>query len=137
MINWIKKAANGRGNAIDYIAISIFSVTQKNKTVIYQLHLRLSPAAQNDCNLHCNDKVLVGFDSVTKQLCLKKVETQGYKFSNVAKSQNIIAVIPSPIERKIHAKRYSKTDVIRHNGYWAINAPDFFIDDVAERSANG
>jgi hypothetical protein len=137
MINWIKKAANGRGNAIDYIAVSIFPVTQKNKTIIYQLHFRLSSAAQDDCDLHCNDPVLVGLDSVTKQICFKKVETQGYKFSNVAKSSTVLAVIPSPFERKISAKRYSKTDVIRHNGYWAINAPDFFIDDVAERSANG
>ena len=71
MINWINTSKSGR-HGTEYIAVSIIksrSLKRVNGKSTTQVILRFSSDAQKDLRLISGDKLLIGFDETTKQIC--------------------------------------------------------------------
>ena len=123
MIDWITPI---RAETTNYISAGISLASKVLNTDSHVFVLRFSQEAQNDLRLIESDRLLVGFDSHTKQICFKRTTQGGYKLSGKSKGTKVLTVsitIKKPI---VPSTRFLKQDVIIESTHVAINAPQFF-----------
>jgi hypothetical protein len=125
MIDWIIPIRSG---TTSYMSASIALCTYQNKqTQSYQLVLRFSEEAQHDLRLIVGDRLLVGFDELTKQICFKRTTQGGHKLSGKTKSGNVLTLSVTVKNRTvIPPTRYAKQSVVIESTHVSINAPEFF-----------
>jgi hypothetical protein len=125
MIDWIIPIRSG---TTSYMSASIALCTYQNKqTQSYQLVLRFSEEAQHDLRLIVGDRLLVGFDELTEQICFKRTTQGGHKLSGKTKSGNVLTLSVTVKNRTvIPPTRYAKQSVVIESTHVSINAPEFF-----------
>lgn len=85
MIEWNKPKRGGRAGSAAYIAISVTGVGTTGKHRTGQLVIRFGPVAVKDLRLITGDRVVIGLDSVSKQVCFKRTtDTNGYKLTGIS-----------------------------------------------------
>ena len=125
MIDWIIPTRSCRTS---YMSASIaLNTNQTKQTQYYQLVLRFSQEAQHDLRLIAGDRLLVGFDESTKQICFKRTTQGGHKLSGKTKGGNVLTLSVSVKNRTvIPPTAYAKQSVVIESTHVSINAPEFF-----------
>jgi len=125
MIDWLIPTRSCRTS---YMSASIaLNTNQTKQTQYYQLVLRFSQEAQHDLRLIAGDRLLVGFDESTKQICFKRTTQGGYKLSGKTKGGNVLTLSVSVKNRTvIPPTSYEKKSVVVESTHVSINAPEFF-----------
>lgn len=126
MIEWNTPKRGGRAGSAAYMAISVTgpsSTTGKHHNG--QLVIRFGPTAVRDLRLIVGDRVVLGLDKATKQVCFKRTtEVSGYKISGKAGgSLCISATMALPV---IHVQTIDKSDVKAEGTHVAIFCPALF-----------
>lgn len=132
MIDWIEsKGRGGHSLKTNYITISIHKngsgVLGKDVNAFV---LRFSNEAQKDLRLIYGDRLIIGFDRVSKQVCFKRTsDAKGYKLTknkNGSKAFGTLYVQMSIDALRVPPIAISKQDVITESTHIALNAIDFF-----------
>ena len=125
MIDWIIPTRLGKTS---YMSASIaLNTYQKKETQSHQLVLRFSQEAQHDLRLIAGDRLLVGFDESTKQICFKRTTQGGHKLSGKTKGGNVLTLAVTLKNRTvIPPTSYEKKSVVVESTHVSINAPEFF-----------
>ena len=125
MIDWLIPTRSCRTS---YMSASIaLNTNQTKQTQYYQLVLRFSQEAQHDLRLIAGDRLLVGFDESTKQICFKRTTQGGHKLSGKTKGGNVLTLSVSVKNRTvIPPTAYEKKSVVIESTHVSINAPEFF-----------
>lgn len=121
MIEWF--TLNARAPVAAYISASIVPCGEYK-----QLILRFSKAAQSDMRFIKGDRLLIGFDEVTKQICFKRTtENNGHKLTGGKKDGTVLHVqVTVKNKELVKSTHFDKTNVIDESTHYAINAPMFF-----------
>lgn len=125
MIDWITPTRSG---TTSYMSASIALCTYKTKQAqSYQLVLRFSSEAQHDLRLIEGDRLLLGFDESTKQICFKRTTQGGHKLSGKSKGGNVLTIAVTVKNKTVvPPTRYAKQSVVIESTHVSINAPEFF-----------
>lgn len=125
MIEWVITSRIGSTSYITAsIALSVYKTGQQNS---HQLVLRFSKEAQHDLRLIEGDRLLLGFDETTKQICFKRTTQGGHKLSGKSKGTNVLSIAATVKNRGVvPSTRYEKNSLIIEATYASINAPEFF-----------
>ena len=126
MIDWILPSAKRFG--AEYISVS---VTPAGRGDYLQLSIRMSEEACKDLRLIEGDRVLVGVDHVSKQVCIKRVSnaTASIKVSKASgktgasKKLRIQCKSPVPICKAIPV---DKTRMHIESTHIALDVPELF-----------
>ena len=129
MIDWIE--SNGRGGrkaTTRYVAIAVTTAgTNAKKDRPRSLAIRFGIDAQKSMRLIKGDRLLVGVDKTTKQICFKRVTEGGYALSGPANRQTGVLRVQLSTDLPWHAAvEVEKTAVHDEGTHTAIDAPDFF-----------
>ena len=129
MIEWNKPKRGGRAGSAAYIALSVTGVSPTGKHRTGQLVIRFGPVAVKDLRLITGDRVVIGLDSTTKQVCFKRTtDTSGYKLTgNVGSSLTVQATMALPV---LSVQAIDKDDVKVEGTHVAIHCPGVFGSNV-------
>lgn len=122
MIEW-HKPTRGKASANQYISIGAQKSTAHAGV---QIVLRFSGQACKDLRLIEGDRVLVGLDATTKEVCFKRVaDIHGYKLSGkTSKTLTVTATIKDlPF---FNSTPVCKEDVKQEGTYVSISFPKLF-----------
>ena len=83
MIEWMQPKRGGKAGSGAYMAISVTTASNKAAAQISnQLVIRFGPDAIKNLRLIAGDRVVVGLDSSSKEVCFKRTtDHKGYKVS--------------------------------------------------------
>lgn len=125
MIEWIKPTRGGRAGSGAYAAVSVTGAGASAKHRTGQLVVRFGPDAVRDLRLITGDRLVIGLDSATKQICFKRTtDTQGYKLTGKAgASLTVQATMVLPL---LCVQTIDKADVKVESTHVAIRCPDVF-----------
>lgn len=134
MINWITPKSSR--SATEYVAAGIFTIKSREIEVNH-VCLRFSPEAQKDLRLIYGDRLVIGFDDVSKKICFKRVTGNGgHKLTYAsgtkradaeASGKDSILVIQVSVDRPaIKTIQYSANEVKIEGTHVSISAPEFF-----------
>jgi hypothetical protein len=125
MIDWIE---SGKGRTkTDYVSVLVTASSSKKEGYL-QLGILLSDSAQKDLRIIEGDRVLVGIDRVSKQICIKRVTgiLASIKVSRSStKTLRIQCKSPLPKHSSIAVK---KEHVHIEATHIAIDVPELFKD---------
>ena len=125
MIEWIQPKRGGRAGSGAYIAISVTSAGPAAKHRIGQLVLRFGPDATKDLRLIAGDRLIIGLDSATKQVCFKRTtDIQGYKLTG--KSGASLTVQATMFLPHMQVQIIEMADVKSESTHVAIRCPKLF-----------
>ena len=124
MIDWITPV---RAETTTYISVGISSANKKAAIDSHVLVLRFSTESQNDLRLIEGDRLMIGFDGLTKQICFKRTTLGGHKLSGKSKGTKILTVSVTVKKPLVPTTKYAKKDVVIESTHVSINAPEFFI----------
>ena len=99
MIEWNTPKRGGRASSSSFIAISVTSGGAGKLQSTNQLVIRFGQIAVKDLRLIAGDRLVIGLDSVSKQVCFKRTtDNNGYKLTGKAGSSlSVQATINLPI----------------------------------------
>jgi len=125
MIEWNTPKRGGRAGSAAYMAISVTTAGNSSKHHMGQLVIRFGPVAVKDLRLMAGDRVVLGLDSVSKQVCFKRTtDTSGYKLVGKAGgSLTVAATMDLPI---LFVQTIEFKDVKVEGTHVAINCPAVF-----------
>jgi hypothetical protein len=125
MINWL--ISHSRAPVAAYIAASVIP-----SGAYMQVVLRFSKEAQSDLRFIKGDRLIIGFDEVTKQICFKRTaENNGHKLTGGKKNGTVLHVQVTVKNRHlVKAVAFDKQDLISEPTHYSINAPQFFTKQI-------
>ena len=132
MIEWIQTKKNGVNSRGYYLTIAV-SKSGRNSSGNENPHalcIRFSEEAAKDFRLIAGDRLQIGFDKQTKQVCFKRTLTQtpnSFKVSENKSSSKRILTVQVQTELPWHqAISISKKEVREESGHIAIDCPTIF-----------
>jgi len=125
MIEWIKPKRGGRAGSAAYIAISVTSAGKSAKKRTNQLVIRFGPDASKALRLIAGDRVVIGLDQVSKQVCFKRTtDNSGYKLTGKSGSSlTVQACMELPM---LAVQSIDVSDVQVEGTHVAMRCPDIF-----------
>ena len=129
MIDWMESSGRGgRKATTKYIAIAVTSSgANAKKGRPRALAIRFGIDAQKSMRLIKGDRLLVGIDKTTKQICFKRVTEGGYALSGPENQKTGVLRVQLSTDLLWHAAvDVDKTSVHDEGTHTAIDAPDFF-----------
>lgn len=125
MIEWIKPKSGGRAGSSAYIAISVTSAGASSKHRAGQLVMRFGREASKNLRLIAGDRVVIGLDPATKQVCFKRTtDSHGYKLTGKSGSSlTVQATMDLPI---LSVQVIEMADVKIESTHVAIKCPELF-----------
>ena len=129
MIEWNSPKRGGRAGSAAYMAISVIGVGTSGKHASGQLVIRFGPVAVKDLRLMAGDRVLLGLDSSTKQVCFKRTtDSSGYKLvGKPGGSLTVAATMDLPV---MAVQTIEFKDVKVEGTHVAVNCPLVFQSSV-------
>ena len=126
MIDWIKPGNAGR-KRVNYISIAISKAGHKAPAETHALCIRFSPQAVKDLRLIDGDRLLIGVDQVSKQICVKRTtNSDGYKLSS-ARSMGSTLAVSATVKMPWHEAVHIASDrVHQESAHFAFDVPEFF-----------
>ena len=130
MIEWNKPKRGGRAGSAAYIAISVTAAGESKQKRTNQLVIRFGPDAVKNLRLIAGDRVVIGLDQTSKQVCFKRTtDNSGYKLTGKSGSSlTVQACMDLPI---LHVHVVEITDVKIESTHVAIHCPEMFKANVA------
>ena len=128
MIEWNAPKQGGRAGSAAYIAISVSKGGVKDATGKIrksQLVMRFGPVAVKDLRLLSGDRVIIGFDSTTKEVCFKRT-TDGTGYKITGKSGASLTVQSTCEIPTMHVRMVEKSDVKIESTHVAIRCEHLF-----------
>ena len=122
MIDW-HKPTRGRMSVGHYLSVGS---SKSAKHIGVQIVLRFNQEACKDLRLLEGDRIIIGFDTNTKEICFKRVtDSSGYKLSGKsAKTLTVTATISGL--PTFNAVAINKESVKQEGTHVAIHAPTIF-----------
>ena len=126
MIEWMQPKRGGRAGSSAYIAISVTAASNKAATKpSNQIVMRFGLDATKNLRLIAGDRVLIGLDPISKEICFKRTtDSKGYKVSGKSgASLTVAATMVLPI---MAVQTIEIEDVKVEGTHVAIRCPELF-----------
>lgn len=127
MIEWNAPKRGGRAGSAAYIAVSVSKAGTKEtgKTRKTQLVIRFGPIASKDLRLLVGDRLVIGFDNATKEVCFKRT-TDGGGYKITGKSGASLTVQATCELPTMHVRMIDESDVKVESTHVAMRCPPLF-----------
>jgi len=134
MIEWNTPKRGGKAGSAAYIALSVTSAGKGAAQRSNQLVIRFGTVAVKDLRLIAGDRLVIGLDSVSKQVCFKRTtDNNGYKVTGKpGASLTVQATMNLPI---LFVQTIELKDVKVEGAHVSIDCPAVF--KLAAESSRG
>lgn len=131
MIEWITPRKSGRATGGYYLTIAVSRSGQdkSGRTNPLQLCIRFSDQAIKDQRLMDGDRLLIGVDRTTKQVCFKRTTdiANSFKLTSSKSTSTKVMTVQLATDLPWHKAIWINKDQVKDEGtHIAINAPDLF-----------
>ena len=126
MIEWNEPKRGGRAGSSAYMAISVItSGNSKHASRLNQLVLRFGPDASKDLRMIIGDRLIIGIDKITKEVCFKRTTgNNGYKLTG--KSGKSLTVQASMDLKVMSVQTIDISSIKIESTHIAIRCPALF-----------
>ena len=128
MIEWKAPKRGGRAGSAAYIAVSVSKAGTKQETGKVrktQLVIRFGPVASKDLRLLVGDRLIIGFDNATKEVCFKRT-TDGGGYKITGKSGASLTVQATCELPTMHVRLIERADVKVESTHVAMRCVHLF-----------